>query len=70
MATLEELELQRKALVKALSSAKAVRHGDKSVENRSIDEIREALRAIDEQISASGGKKRRRQIRIYTDTGV
>lgn len=70
MASLEELQAQKAALIKALSSAKAVRHGDKSVENRDIADIREALRAINEEIVAAGGGKRRRQIRVYTDRGL
>ena len=70
MASIEELQAQKAALIKALSSAKAVRHGDKSVENRDIKDIREAIRAINEQIGEAGGSKRRRQIRIYTDRGL
>jgi hypothetical protein len=70
MATIEELEAQKAVLMKQLSSAKSVRHGDKSVENRDIADIREALRAINSELTRMTGAKRRRQIRIYTDRGL
>lgn len=69
MATLDELLEQKADLIRALSSAKSVRHGDKSVENRAIDELREAIRAINTEINRQGGSTRRRQIRIYTSRG-
>ena len=70
MATLSELQAQRESLLKQLSGAKSVRHGDKSVENREVADIREAIRTIDEEINRQAGGKRRRQIRIYTKTGL
>lgn len=70
MATTADLESQKAALLKQLSGAKAVRHGDKSVENRTIDEIRDAIRAIDTEINRQAGTPRRRQIRVYTSQGL
>ena len=70
MPTLQELESQKASLLKQLSGAKSVRHGDKSVENRDIAEIREALRVIEGEINRQAGSPRRRQIRIYTKTGL
>lgn len=70
MATLAELTAWKAALLKALGSgALRVQHGDKSVQYRSVDELRTALSEIEGQIITTGGGKRRRQIRIYNQGG-
>lgn len=70
MATIDDLRTQRSQLIKQLSGAKSVKHGDKAIENRDIKDIREAIKAIDDEIALVGGGKRRRQIRLYTKTGL
>lgn len=70
MATLDELLVFKASLLKALGSgALQVRHGDKTVVYRSVDELRTALGEVDGQIATAEGRKRRRQIRIYTGEG-
>lgn len=59
--TVEHLEAQRLALVKAMrSGALQVRHGDKSVNYRSMSEMQTALDMIDEDIAVASGKKKKR----------
>ena len=59
--TVEQLQAQRLALVKAMrSGALNVRHGDKSVQYRSMEEMRAALDMIDEDIAEASGKKKKR----------
>jgi hypothetical protein len=70
MATLSELLVMKASLLSALGSgALRVQHGDKSVQYRSVDELRTALGEIEGQIATAEGRKRRRQIRIFTGEG-
>lgn len=59
--TLEQLQAQRGALVAAMrSGALKVRHGDKSVDYRSMSEMQTALDMIDEDIGVAEGRKKKR----------
>ena len=59
--TIEELKAQRVSLKAALrSGALSVRHGDKQVMYRSVDEIRKALESLEQDIAKAEGKRRRR----------
>lgn len=58
--TLEELLAQRESLVKAMrSGALSVRHGDKAVQNRSVEELRSAIAQLDDDIAKLRGRRRR-----------
>jgi len=53
MATIDQLTTQRDALMAQLSAPSTIRHSDgRQITNRSVDEIRKALAAINEQIDA------------------
>lgn len=68
--TVEQLQAQRLALVKAMrSGALNVRHGDKSVVYRSMSEMQTALDMIDEDIDAAAGKKRKRITYVSVSRG-
>jgi len=57
MATLAQLQIRLEGLKAALSSGVlVVQHGDTRTEYRSIDEIRTAIGAIQEDIEQAGGK--------------
>ncbi|QKC89992.1 hypothetical protein EB230_17445 [Mesorhizobium sp. NZP2234] len=61
MTDLELLQAQRAALLKAMrSGALIVRHGDKSVQYRSMGEMKDALADIDKEIAALEGKPKNR----------
>lgn len=68
--TVEQLEAQRTALVKAMrSGALKVRHGDKSVDYRSMSEMRTALEMLDEEIAEASGKKKKRITYVSASRG-
>ncbi|SSZ40182.1 phage head-tail joining protein [Bartonella grahamii] len=58
---LESLKRQREQIEEALySGAQSVRHGDKQVSNRSVEELRRALEMLNTQIANLEGRKRSR----------
>lgn len=61
----------REALERALAKGeRRVTFGDKTVEYRSVDELRAALREVDAALLRETGRSRARQIRITTSKGV
>ncbi|WP_455466400.1 phage head-tail joining protein [Bartonella sp. B39] len=60
-ARLENLKRRREQIEEALySGAQSVRHGDKQVSNRSVEELRRALEMLNTQIADLEGRKRSR----------
>lgn len=60
----------RDALKKAIAQgAQRVRFGDRDVEYRSLEEMRQTLALIDAEIDTAAGVKRVRQVRFYTGGG-
>lgn len=58
---LESLKKRREQIEEALySGAQSVRHGDKQVSNRSVEELRRALEMLNTQIATLEGRKRSR----------
>ncbi|WP_375682732.1 MULTISPECIES: phage head-tail joining protein [unclassified Bartonella] len=58
---LESLKRRREQIEEALySGAQSVRHGDKQVSNRSVEELRRALEMLNTQIANLEGCKRSR----------
>ncbi|ALE02874.1 phage head-tail joining protein [Bartonella ancashensis] len=58
---LAELKKRREQLEDSLySGAQSVRHGDKQVNNRSVEDIRTALEMLDVQIAALEGHRNKR----------
>ncbi|WP_375624572.1 phage head-tail joining protein [Bartonella sp. TT119HLJHH] len=58
---LENLKRRREQIEEALySRAQSVRHGDKQVSNRSVEELRRALEMLNTQIANLKGRKRSR----------
>ncbi|WP_375701331.1 phage head-tail joining protein [Bartonella sp. AA81SXKL] len=56
---LENLKRRREQIEEALySGAQSVRHGDKQVSNRSVEELRRALEMLNTQIANLEGRKR------------
>ena len=61
---------QLAALQQALSMGeRRVTFGDKTIEYRSIDELKEALRIVQAGLGQQQGAGKTRQIRIVTDKG-
>ncbi|WP_019222081.1 phage head-tail joining protein [Bartonella senegalensis] len=55
---LESLKRRREQIEEALySGAQSVRHGDKQVSNRSVEELRRALEMLNTQIADLEGRK-------------
>jgi hypothetical protein len=71
--TLVELEAQREALLAALSAPDSVSFGDRSMRQRSPEQIRTALQQVDLEIAkakaAAVATPRSRVIRVYTEKG-
>ena len=71
--TLPELEAQREALLAALSAPDSVSFGDRSMRQRSPEQIRTALQQVDVEIAkakaAAVATPRSRVIRVYTEKG-
>ncbi len=71
--TLPELEAQREALLVALSAPDSVSFGDRSMRQRSPEQIRTALQQVDAEIAkakaAAVATPRSRVIRVYTEKG-
>ncbi|MES9843222.1 MAG: hypothetical protein ABW131_01135 [Candidatus Sedimenticola sp. 6PFRAG5] len=61
----------REAIERALAKGeRRVTFGDKTVEYRSVEELRDALREIDTQLARDQGRNPVRQIRVTTDKGL
>jgi hypothetical protein len=61
----------REALERALARGeRRVTFGDKTVEYRSVDELRAALREVDAALAREAGRPKLRQIRVTTDKGL
>lgn len=61
---------QLDALKRALATGeRRVSFGDKSVEYRSVDELRAAIRAVEAELARTAGTGSKRQIRFTTAKG-
>jgi hypothetical protein len=61
----------REALERALARGeRRVTFGDKTVEYRSVDELRAALREVDAALAREAGRPKLRQIRATTGKGL
>jgi hypothetical protein len=61
----------REALERALARGeRRVTFGDKTVEYRSVDELRASLREVDAALAREAGRPRLRQIRVTTGKGL
>ena len=61
----------REALERALARGeRRVTFGDKTVEYRSVDELRAALREVDAALAREAGRTTVRQIRVTTGKGL
>ncbi|EJF74430.1 hypothetical protein MCO_01846 [Bartonella sp. DB5-6] len=67
---LENLKRRREQIEEALySGAQSVRHGDKQVSNRSVEELRRALEMLNTQIADLEGRKRSRVFYLNISRG-
>lgn len=64
--TLEQLDALKRALA---TGERRVTFGDKTVEYRSIDELRAAIRAVESELARGAGSASMRQIRVTTAKG-
>jgi hypothetical protein len=64
--TLEQLDALKRALA---TGERRVTFGDKTVEYRSIDELRAAIRAVESELARGAGTASTRQIRVTTVKG-
>lgn len=64
--TLEQLDALKRALA---TGERRVTFGDKTVEYRSIDELRAAIRAVESELARGVGSASKRQIRVTTAKG-
>jgi hypothetical protein len=64
--TLEQLEALKRALA---TGERRVTFGDKTVEYRSIDELRAAIRAVESELARGAGSASKRQIHVTTAKG-
>jgi hypothetical protein len=61
---------QLDALKKALATGeRRVSFGDKTVEYRSVEELRDAIRTVEAELARTSGTTPKRQIRITTAKG-
>lgn len=61
---------ERDALKKAIAQgAQRVRFGDRDVEYRSLEEMRQTLALIEAELATAAGTARVRQVRFYTGGG-
>lgn len=61
---------QLDALKKALATGeRRVSFGDKTVEYRSVEELREAIRTVEAELARTSGTSSKRQIRVTTSKG-
>lgn len=64
-------QADREVLERALAKGeRRVTFGDKTVEYRSVEELRTALHEIDAQLARDQGRTLIRQIRVTTDKGL
>jgi len=67
---LDELKSRKASLEASLySGAQMVRHGDKQINNRSVEEIRKALDELNGEIAAEEGRKRSRIFYLQATRG-
>jgi len=66
MYTEQQLQALRDALA---NGARRVRFGDREIEYRSIDELKQAIAAAEAEIAKDNGTPVTRQIRITTEKG-
>ncbi len=64
--TLEQLDALKRALA---TGERRVTFGDKTVEYRSIDELRAAIRAVESELARGAGSASKRQILVTTAKG-
>jgi multidrug resistance efflux pump len=64
--TTQQLEALRKALA---TGERRVSFGDRTVEYRSIDELKAAIREVEAELARTAGEPRTRQIRVTTGKG-
>lgn len=68
-----KLQAQRTALIDAIATgALSVSHGDKSTTFRSINEMEQSIRRIEQELCAEGVAVpiRNRQVHAYTNRGI
>ena len=64
-------EAQLQALESALAKGeRRVTFADKTVEYRSVDELRAAIRAVEAELARGAGTPAKRQIRVTTSKGL
>jgi hypothetical protein len=66
MYTEEQLQALRDALA---NGVRRVRFGDREIEYRSVDELKQAIAAAEADVAMSGGTPMIRQIRTSTEKG-
>lgn len=67
---LESLKKRREQIEEALySGAQSVRHGDKQVSNRSVEDLRKALEMLNREIADLEGRKRSRVFYLNISRG-
>ena len=64
--TTTQLDTLKKALA---TGERRVSFGDKTVEYRSVEELREAIRTVETELARSAGSTPKRQIRVTTSKG-
>ena len=55
---MSDLATQKAAILRAISEAEQLRYGDRSVTNRSIADLKEALRLVEAQEQAIANQRR------------
>jgi len=65
--TQADVDKLKRAIAQGASS---VRFADRSVEYRDLREMRETLAMMESEVGAAAGRKRRRQIRFATSSGL
>jgi hypothetical protein len=64
--TTQQLEALRKALA---TGERRVSFGDRTVEYRSVDELKAAIREVESALGREAGAQKTRQIRVTTGKG-
>ena len=71
VADIDDLKAQKDALDRArFGGVRTVQHGDKQVTYKTQAEMDKASAALGDAINAAQGKRRNRQVRIYTNRGL
>ena len=63
---MSDLATQKAAILQAISEAEQLRHGDRSVTNRSIADLKEALRLVEAQEQAIASRRRAVRFSVAT----